>query len=258
VILIPFFWTLSTSLRTEENVFRLPVQWIPNPIAWGNYAEVWRIIDVFLFFKNTCIITFSCIIGGVLSASLVGFGFARLDRAKGAKVLFLVLLSTMMLPGQVTMIPVYLFFNKLRWIGTFLPLIVPSFFGGGAFAIFLCRQFFRTIPRELDDAARIDGCSTFGIYRRILLPLSKPVLMVLATFSFIGHWNDFMGPLIYLSNPKTFTLAVGLTFFSDMYTTYWHLLMAATILMLIPPMVIFFFAQKVFLRGMVINAGIQG
>ncbi|GAI04638.1 unnamed protein product [marine sediment metagenome] len=163
IILIPFAWAVSTSLKEPGDIFRIPPQWIPNPIAWSNYSEALTMIPFLLYFKNTCIITLFCLVGGVISASTVAFGFARL-RFPGRDYLFLLVLATLMIPYQVTMIPQFLFFNKLGWIDTFKPLIVPSFFGGSAFFIFLLRQYYMTIPLELDDAAKIDGCSFFGIY----------------------------------------------------------------------------------------------
>lgn len=221
-----------------------------------NYLEFYQRLPFWAFLGNTLKITGLCIIGQLLSASMVAFGFARL-RFPGKNALFVMVLATMMLPGQVTMIPSFILFAKLRWIDTLRPLIVPSFFGGGAFFIFLLRQFFLSIPGELEDAARIDGCSTFGIYRNVILPLSKPALATVAVFSFMAHWNDFMGPLIYTQSMENKTLALGLYSFKTLYGTEYHLMMAASLIVLLPVLAVFFSAQKYFVQG-IIMSGIKG
>jgi multiple sugar transport system permease protein len=256
VFLIPFFWMLSTSLTEASKVIMRERPWIPNPFVWANYKNALTVLPFHLFLKNTITITISCIIGQVLSASLVAFGFSRM-RFPGRDVLFVLVLSTMMLPAQVTMIPTFILFTKLRWIDTLKPLIVPAFFGGGAFFIFLLRQFFMTIPSELEDAAKIDGCSPLGIYRNVALPLSKPALATVAIFSFMAHWNDFMGPLIYTQSMEKKTLALGLYSFKGLHGTEYHLMMAAAIAVLIPVLVIFFCAQKYFVQGIVMS-GLYG
>ena len=240
-------------------------QWIPNAAVslerhvhfrWENFPTAWRSEPFTLYTLNTLIITTLGIIGQAFTASLVAFGFARLEWP-GRRVLFLLVLATMMLPQEVTMIPSFLIFRQLGWIDTFLPLVVPSFLGGGAFSIFLFRQFFLTLPRELDDAARVDGCSSFGIYRYILMPLCKPILATIAVFSFVAHWNDFLTPLIYLNSSDKFTLAVGLRFFQGAYGTEMHLLMAASTLALLPVLVVFFLGQKYFVQSIVMS-GVKG
>lgn len=223
---------------------------------WGNYREAWTAKPFARYTLNTLIITLSCIVGQVLSASLVAFGFSRL-RFPGRGPLFLVVLATMMLPSQVTMIPQFLIYRSFGWIDTFLPLIVPSFLGGGAFFIFLFRQFFMTLPRELDESARLDGASSLRVYASVLMPLCRPIIATIAVFSFIGHWNEFMGPLIYLNSEEKMTLALGLRTFQGAYTTYLHLLMAAATVALLPVIVIFFFAQKQFVRSIVLS-GVKG
>ncbi len=232
----------------------------PEPVLPRNRLFPWdlgRTRYLFAFFlKNTLTITILCILGQLMSASLVAFGFARL-RFPGRNVLFVMVLSTMMLPGQVTMIPSFILFAKLKWVDTLRPLIVPAFFGGGAFFIFLLRQFFLGIPGELEDAARIDGCTTFGIYRNVMLPLSKPALATVAVFSFMSHWNDFMGPLIYTQSMQNKTLALGLYSFKTLYGTEFHLMMAASIVVLLPVLAIFFMAQKYFVKGIVMS-GLKG
>jgi multiple sugar transport system permease protein len=256
VFLIPFFWMLSTSLTEASKVIVRDRSWFPHPIVWHNYREALTILPFQLFLKNTLIITICCIIGQTLSASLVAFGFSRM-RFPGRNVLFIMVLSTMMLPVQVTQIPTFVIFTHLRWIDTLKPLIVPAFFGGGAFFIFLLRQFFMTIPSELEDAAKIDGCSPLGIYWNVALPLSKPALATVAIFSFMGHWNDFMGPLIYIQSMENKTLALGLNSFRSLHGTEYHLLMAASISVLLPVLIIFFCAQKYFVQGIVLS-GIKG
>lgn len=256
IFLIPFLWMLSTSLKTNAAVFRFPPEWVPDPIKWSNYIEALTVQPFHIYFKNTIFITIIAMIGEIFTASLVAYGFARFD-FKGRDILFMVLLSTMMLPGQVTMIPVFILFRHLGWINTFKPLTIPAFFGGGALYIFLLRQFFMTIPRELDDAAKIDGCNPFQIYYKIILPLAKPALSVIAIFSFQGHWNDFMGPLIYLNDSSKFTISLGLAMFQGMFKTEWELLMAASIVALMPVLILFFTFQKQFIEGINLT-GIKG
>ncbi|MGQ9632217.1 MAG: carbohydrate ABC transporter permease [bacterium] len=258
LMLIPLLWALSTSLKDLSQVYTEHSPWIPNPIVWGNYIEVWKVLPFATFYINSFIITIIPTLGAIISAALVAYGFARF-KFLGRDILFYVVLSTMMLPPQVTMIPVFVIFKNLGWINTFYPLIVPSFFGGGAFNIFLLRQFLMTIPRDLDDAAKIDGCGSFGILWRILLPLLKPALATVAILNFIGHWNDFMGPLIYLKSMEKYPLALGLRFFQTHYggvvggVSHHNLLMGAALLSLIPCFVLFFVAQKYFVQGIVMS-----
>lgn len=257
VLLVPLIWMVSTSLKTNAEAFIFPPRWIPKRFLWRNYVEAVTTIRFFLYLRNTVTITIASMVGQVISASLVGFGFARL-RARGRDFLFVVLLATMMLPGQVTLVPVYLMFKAIGWLNTFLPLIVPNWLGGGAFSIFLLRQFFSTLPLELDDAARIDGCGLFAIYSRILLPLTKPALATVAIFSFFGNWNDFMGPLIFLSKGSLYTISLGLQFYVTAHgQVEWNLMMAATFLSVLPLLIVFFSAQKTFIQGVALT-GIKG
>jgi ABC-type glycerol-3-phosphate transport system permease component len=209
-----------------------------------------------ILLKNSLLITTTTIVGAMLSSSMAAYAFARL-RFKGRDLWFMIVLATMMLPGYVTMIPVYIIFRHLGWINTLKPLIVPSFLGGGAFYIFLLRQYLMTIPYDLDDAARIDGCSNLRIYWNILMPLARPALGAVAIFLFIGHWNDFFGPLIYLHSQQNFTLALGLYRFKGPYTTEWNYLMAATLMVAVAPLIIFFLFQRYFIEGLVMT-GIKG
>jgi len=252
IILIPFFWMISTSLKVPGRELIYPPEWIPHPAQWSNYPEAWTILPFTQWFKNTLFITFFSIIGTIVSVSLVAYSFARL-KYPGRDTLFLVCLATMMLPYQVIMIPVFILFRYLGWIDTFKPLIIPSYFAVGAFFVFLMRQFYLTIPAELEDAAKIDGCGAFGIFWRIMLPLSKPALGIVAVFSFLAYWNDFLGPLIYLSSVEKFTLSLGLRFFQSQYNVKWNFLMADSILILLPCIIIFFIAQKYYIQGIVIT-----
>jgi len=227
---------------------------------WENYTEALDFLPTethkgLLYVWNTVYITLLSILGTLLSSSLVAYSFARL-RWPGRDALFLVLLSTMMLPGAVTMIPVFLIFRALGWVDTLRPLWIPSFFGG-AFGVFLLRQFFLTIPNELEDAAKIDGCSYFGIYRRIMLPLIKPALAALTIMTFMGSWNNFMGPLIYINSPEKMTVAYALQLFQGAHGAEYGLLMAASTLVMLPVLLVFFFTQRYFIQGITLT-GIKG
>ena len=259
VMLLPFLWLVSSSFKNEVQIFQFPPQWIPDPIRWQNYIEAWTKRPFMLYLRNTLFILILNEIAIIGSASLCGYGFARID-FPGRNLLFGILLATMMIPGVVLMVPTFVLFARLRWVDTFLPLVIPPFFGGGAFFIFLFRQFFRSLPAELADAARIDGCNEFDIYWRIMLPLAKPAIATVAVFTFIGTWNDFMGPLLYLSkSPEKFTVALGLALFRStmLGRTRWDLLMAASTIMIIPVLIVFFLAQKYFVQG-IATTGIKG
>jgi len=259
VVLVPFFWMLSSSLKREIDVFRIPPQFIPSPVVWVNYPEALSSHPWGLFLANTLIIVCTTMFGALLSNSLVAFGFARV-RFPLRGLWFLVVLATMMLPRQVTLIPLYMLFRNLGWLDTFKPLIVPSYFAS-AFYIFLLRQFMMTIPIEMDDAARIDGCNVFSIYWRIVLPLCKPALGTVAIFSFMGAWNDFFGPLIYLNDPDKRTLALGLKSLAGWVVSSgpprWAVVMAMSFLVMLPCLILFFFTQRYFIQGVVIT-GVKG
>jgi multiple sugar transport system permease protein len=257
VVLMPFLWTLSTSLKTAQDVFTFPPRWIPDPIAWSNYPEALSSQPFGRWFLNTLLVVSVSTFGTVASCSMVAFAFARL-RWPGRDICFLILLATMMLPDQVTIIPTFILFRELGWVNTFLPLIVPAFFARNAFYVFLLRQFFMTIPLELDDAARLDGASNFQVYLYMILPMSKPALAVTALMFAQFKWNEFLGPLIFLNSSDRYTIALGLrTFVGQEYGTDWHLMMAANIVFMIPLILIFFFAQKYFIQGVVIT-GVKG
>lgn len=257
---LPFFWTISSSLKPISEIYSFPPTLWPENIRWANYGDVFRIAPFARFIWNTVIVTAAAMFGQILSASAVAYGFARF-RFPGRDPLFFLVLSTMMLPWQVTIVPTFLLFRYLGWINTFLPLTVPSFFGGGAFFIFLLRQFFLTIPKDLDEAAKLDGASSVRIFWNIILPLSKTALATVAIFSFIQHWNEFIGPLIFLNSTEKFTLSIGLRYFQanpfEGDEPREAILMAASLIVAMPPLLLFFFAQKYFVRG-IVTTGLKG
>ena len=257
---LPFFWMLSTSLKVEQQVYLFPPIWVPNPWAWENYRiSLFDILPFTRFFLNTVYITVTATVGAVLSSSMVAFAFARL-RWPGRDKVFLLVLATMMVPTYSTIVPRFILFRNLDWVDTFWPLIVPLWFGGSAFFIFLMRQFYMTIPIDLDEAASIDGCSEFRIWWSIILPLSKPALATITILSFMARWNDFFDPLIFLNTMENFTVALGLNMFRsaiEIYGVKYHWLMAASVTVLLPGLIIFFFFQKTFVQGVVMS-GIKG
>ena len=255
LVFFPIAWALSTSLKPYGDIFLYPPIWIPDPIQWQNYVQAMTTADFGRYFLNTAFITLVDIVAKTMSCSLVAFAFARL-RWWGRDVLFMVMLSTLMLPQQVTLIPQFIIYRQLGWIDTFLPLIVPNLFGGPFFT-FLLRQFFLSIPTDLDDAARIDGCSSFGVFWRIILPLSRPALMMVAIYVFNITWNDFFGPLIYLHNRNNYTISLGLQAFQTQAGPEWHLIMAASLVAMLPVLVLFFFGQRYFIQGVVFS-GVKG
>ena len=264
VAAVPFLWMLATSLKTADHATTYPPQWIPWPVRWQNYAQLLDNdrFDFLLWTRNTLVIEVLAVTGTVVSSALVAYGFAKV-RFKGRSALFAVMLATMMVPFPVTMVSLFALFRWLGdhtgvpFLGTFKPLWVPAWFAS-AFNVFLLRQFFLTIPDELSEAARIDGCSDLGIFCRVILPLSKPALTVVALFAFLGTWNDFLGPLIYLQRPEQFTLALGLANLqSAQGGTDWPTLMAASLLVILPVLALFFLAQKSFVEG-IATTGMKG
>jgi len=255
MFLLPFYWLIITALKSDAQLFVFPPVLVPNPVVWSNFLEATKAIPFWTYTRNTLLVAGVTVFGTVLSSSLVGYGFARLQ-FPGRNVLFAVLLGTMMIPFPVTMVPLYLIYKQLGWVNTLLPLTVPAFFGN-AFNIFLLRQFFMTIPFSLSEAAKIDGCSEFRTYWNIILPLVKPALLTVGIFQFQGAWNDFMGPLIYLNSERMYTLALGIQQFQGLYNSQWQLLMAASTLMTLPMIILFFVAQRYFIQGIVMT-GIKG
>ncbi|HSI72365.1 MAG TPA: carbohydrate ABC transporter permease [Fimbriimonas sp.] len=252
---LPLIWMIATSLKPIDETMTSPPRWIPSKLLWENYpkaiayhSDELGFIPFLVYARNTIIITLLAVTGAVLSNALVAYSFARI-KWPGRDLFFGVTLATMMVPFPVLMVPTFSLFRWLGWVGTFKPLWVPAFFAS-AFSIFLLRQFYRTIPMELSEAAKIDGASEVQIFTDVIVPLSKPALMVVALFTFMGSWNDFMGPLIYLIDQNTFTLSVGLSAYQTQHGgTPWNLLMAASTLVIAPVVLVFFLAQKVFIQG---------
>ncbi len=257
VFIFPLFWMVLSALKPEGQIFLWPPKWIPDPILWSNFQKAFSNpqLPFDRFVINTLIIEAGVVSGRLVSCTLVAYGFARL-RAPGKNILFTVLLATLMLPRAAIIIPTYILFNQLGWINTFLPMIVPAWFGE-AYAIFLMRQFFMTIPRELEEAAIIDGATTLKIIWSVIVPLSTPVLAVIAILTFKDTWNDFLTPLLYLSEPSKYTVSVGLAYFNGQFDVKLNLLMAASATMMIPIVVLFIFAQRAFVEGIALT-GLKG
>jgi multiple sugar transport system permease protein len=253
----PLLFMLSTSVKSKGEVLLVPIRWLPSHFLWSNYYEaMFGYVPLYLFMWNTVKVVGGSLIGDVLVCALVGYAFARL-RAPGRDILFIIVLSTMMLPGQVVLIPTYILFRYLNLLDTHWALILPNLLAGSAFFIFLFRQFFQTISPELADAAKMDGCGLFGVFWRIYLPLSKPALATVAIFSFFGNWNNFLWPLILIDTNEKYTLAVGLKLFQGAHTTEFPLLMAASVIALAPCLILFFSAQRYFIQGVVVT-GLKG
>ncbi len=248
---MPFFWMVSSSLKPRNKIFAYPPQWIPNPVVWQNYVEAWNAIAFGRFMLNTLKIAVLSVVGQLLFASLAGYGFARFEFPL-KRIFFTMLLAVMMVPSTVNIVPRFWVFKQLGWLNTHLPLIVPSVFSC-TFGTFLFRQFMMAIPGELEDATRIDGASPWGAYWRVFLPLCKPAAAVLATFTFIGQWNAFFAPFVYLRDVEKMTVNVGLAFFKSESGTEWHLLMAGSCVTLLPTIIVFLFTQRFFTRGLLLS-----
>jgi len=258
VILMPFYGMVCTSFKTQEqiqDISTIRAMLIPKPFRVWNYVEVFQWIPFLRYYWNTFYVTGLSIFGCVLSCSLVAYGFARF-KWPGRDIVFVLMLSTMMLPPQVTMIPTFLMFSKLGWVNSFKPLWVPRFFGV-PFCIFLLRQFFLGVPRDLEEAAKIDGCSPLGIFWRVMLPLVKPAILAIMVFEFLWAWNDFAGPLIYLHDAGQMTLSLSMLAFQTLHETEWPQLMAAATMMTVPAVIVFFFAQRYFIEGITLT-GLKG
>jgi multiple sugar transport system permease protein len=256
VSIMPLFYMISTSVKPDGAEFVFPIQWIPDRIAWENYSIAFKAVPTLTFLKNTLFISLVSLVGELLTSSLVAYGFARL-RFPGRDFLFGLMLSTMMLPFFVTMIPLFILYSSLGWINTFYPLTVPAFFGGSPFFIFLLRQFYLSLPKELDDAARIDGAGFFRTWWSVLLPLTGPALATVAILSLVFHWNDFTGPLIILNSNDKFTLALGIRLFRDQFTIHFNQTMAYATMMTLPMITMFFVFQKYFIQG-ISTTGLNG
>jgi len=253
----PLLWMISTSLKPEALVYNIPIIWIPPEPRWSNFSEAWTqsVPPFTVFYRNTTILTLVNIVGLVFSSSLVAFGFARI-RFWGRNTIFVILLATMMLPSQVTLIPIYLFWSRLGLVNTFWPLIIPEWLTN-AYNVFLLRQFFMTIHTELDDAARIDGAGWWTLYARVIMPLSKPALGVIAIQSFAWNWNNYLGPLIYLNEPSKYTVSIALRLFQTQQSQHVPQTMAMTLVALIPVLIVFYIAQAKFIQGIVVS-GVKG
>jgi len=250
-MIIPFLWMVSTSLKEPGSVFVFPPKWIPSPAVWENYRNAWTAIPFGRFYLNSIAVGLSVTFGQVFTSALAAYAFARL-RFPGRDKLFFGYLATMMIPGSVTMIPVFILLRMMRLIDTYTALILPGIFS--AYGTFMLRQFFMSLPRELEEAAKIDGCSLFGIFWRIILPLSKPALATITTFTFMGSWNNFMWPLIVTNSMELKTLPIGLAAFQGQYSTDWTLLMAGSIIVLLPVLILFVFNQRFFVEGIQLGA----
>jgi ABC-type glycerol-3-phosphate transport system permease component len=254
--LLPTAWLISSSFKASTEIFVHPIKWLPDRLSWQNYVEAFTVQPLARFAINTGIVVLFAVAGTVVSSTLVAYSFARL-RWPGRDFFFALLLASMMLPEVVTLVPKFILFRQLGWIGTFLPLTVPFWFGGAPFFVFLLRQFFRSLPYELDEAARIDGASSLHILTRIVVPLSAPALTTVVIFSILANYNDFLHPLIYLSRQENWTLALGIRAFNDTYTARWELIFAAATVMLLPMAALFFAAQRSFIQGIQLT-GIGG
>ncbi len=255
LFMLPIFWMASTSLKLPQEIFAWPPEWIPSSPQWGNYAEAFGKYPLARYMLNSAILVVANIIGGLISVPIIAYGFARFE-FPFKHVLFLLMLSTMMVPGHIKLIPLFWLYQKLGLIDTYWPLILPSFFGN-PFFIFLMTQFIRTIPRELDDAARIDGAGAWGILFRIIIPLCRPALTVVVVFTFVWVWNDFLEPIIFLRDWDSYPISVGLAFFQGRFSVEWHLFMGATLVSILPILVLYFFAQRHLIGGLA-SIGIKG
>lgn len=251
----PLYWLVVTALKTDVQIFQVPPSLLPLTPQWQNFPLATTYIPFWQYMFNTFAIAGLTIVGTLLSCTLIAYGFARI-RWPGRNIVFIIYLSTIMLPAQVTMIPLYITFRNLGWIGTILPLVVPAFFGNALY-VFLLRQFLLGIPEELSEAARIDGASEFGILWRIMIPLMRPALATVALFTFVSVYRDFLGPLIYLTNQDQWTISLGLKLFQNMYGAQWQLMMAASTLAMLPTLVLFFFTQRTFIKGIALT-GLKG
>ena len=249
---LPLIWMIGTSFKTAHQALVLPVVWWPHPFVWSNYPQLFAALPYFRFFANTFGYAAITIVGVCISSSLVAYGFSRL-RWPGRDGVFYVMLMTLILPFVCTLIPLFVMYKRFGWIGSYLPLEVPTFFGSSVFSTFLLRQFFMTIPQSLSDAARIDGAGEFYIYSRIILPLAKPALATVILFQFIYCWNDYLGPLIYISNQNSYPLSLGLALILGDYTTNWAWVMAGATAATIPIVILFFLTQRTFIQGITLT-----
>ncbi|MFC7148204.1 carbohydrate ABC transporter permease [Cohnella cellulosilytica] len=254
--LLPLYWLVRSSLMDTVQIFEMPPVWVPHPIHWDNYAQALTILPFARYFLNTALIVAGVVAGTLISSSISAFAFARL-KWKGRDTVFGILMTGMMLPFAVTLIPTFIGWSALGLTDTYAPLIIPAWFGGGMANVFLLRQFYTTLPQDLDEAAIMDGASAFTIFLKVVLPLSKSALIVVGLFAFMGAWNDFLGPLVYISTPDKYTVALGLRQFQGMYNAEWHLMMAASAVVILPAIIVYFIGQRYFMDGIALT-GIKG
>lgn len=254
IMVVPFLWMLSTSLKEVGQAMAFPPKWIPDPVMWSNYPTVWNMANLGLYFRNTVIVTVFTTLGQTITCSMAAFAFARLE-FKGRDVIFLVYLGTMMIPIQVTLIPLFMIMREFGWINTYEGLIVPFIFS--AYNTFLLRQFFLSLPKSLDESAIIDGCGYFGIFTRIVLPLSRPALITQAIFCALWSWNDLLWPTVLAQTDEVRTLVVGLQMFMNQYAVQWDMLMAGSMISVLPMLILYLFCQRYFVEGIAVT-GIKG
>lgn len=255
-VIMPIWFMVSTALKSMDEIFTYPITWYPHNPIWSNFKDAWESADFSRWFLNSVFVAMFAIAGGVLANSLVAYGFAKI-KFPGRNIMFAIILTTMMIPEFVTMIPQYVFYAKLRWVGTYLPLIVPQFMGS-AYFIFMLRQFYSSIPNSVIESAQMDGASHLRIWRSIMLPMAKPAIMTVVVLSFNWSWNDFLKPLLYLTDTNTFTLQIGLKIFVSQSNTQWNYLMAASCIVLLPIIVVFMCLQKYFTDGMNLGGAVKG
>lgn len=254
--LMPLFWMLRSSLMTNVEIFMVPIRWLPEVFQWENYRDVFETLPFLKYYANSLTLVVFVVSGAVITSSLCAYGLSRINWA-GKKIVFTCIMGSMMLPVAVTIIPTFLMFRRIGLTNSLIPLIIPAWLGGGAFYIFLLRQFFLSIPKDLDEAARIDGATHLQIYSKIILPLTKPALVVVGMFAFMNTWNDFLGPLIYLNSDDKYTVALGLQLFVGSYRAEWQLMMAAACLVVIPAILVFMIGQRYLIEGITMT-GVKG
>ncbi len=254
----PLLWMVLTSFKTNSQSLAVPVVWWPHPFKWSNYPDFLSAVPFYRYFLNTLLYAAVTIVGVCISSSLVAYGFSRI-RWRGRDVLFQVMVATLLIPFFATLIPLFVIYKNLHWVGWYLPLMIPTFLGSSVFSTFLLRQFFMTIPEALSDAARVDGANEFYIYSRIILPMAKPAIATVILFQFIYCWNDYIGPLIYIDNQVWYPLSLGLYQVLGTYTTNWPWVMAAATAATAPIVILFFFTQRTFIEGIAVQGtGVKG
>ncbi len=255
IVLVPLFWTLGMALKPDSEIY-LQNFW-PTELRFDNFARAFNAVPFFQYVVNTLVYVFFDVGGVVISSTLVAYGFSRFN-FRGKRILFLILLSTMMLPEQIVMVPRFLLFRELGWVDSILPMVVPRWFAVNAFGVFLIRQFMSSVPRDFDEAAAIDGAGSFTVLTRVMIPMARPAIIAILIFTFMGTWSDFRNPLIYLYDSSKYTISLGLSFFKGLYVSQWNLLMAATLISILPILIIFAIFQNKIIDGVAISSGTKG